>query len=126
MRFFRIVVFGMGLLELAVDDRDTVEQVLGYLNFSSGATDHGFFQGLNRLFSLVAAYRSDSSIDESTPDWRRVTELLGAQLTELSKNSSTFADVDQARSLLEILSGVFIKRYRAFHSDLLRHQDEQF
>lgn len=116
----------MGLTELATDDRETVEQVLGYLNFSSGTTDPGFFQGLNRLFSLVAACRSDSTTDESTPDWRQVTELLGAQLSELSRNSSTFADADQARSALEILSGVFIKRYRAFHADLLHHQDEQF
>ena len=116
----------MGQLELAADDRDTVEQVLGYLNFSSGATDPGFFQGLNRLFALVVESRSASSDDESKPDWRRVTELLDGQLTELSRDSSTFTDADQARSVLEILSGVIVKRYGAFHTDLLRHQDEQF
>ncbi len=116
----------MDTRELALDDRDTVEQVLGYLNFSSGATDLGFFQGLNRLFSLVAKSREDSTIDESAPDWRCVTELLEKQLSELSRDSSAFADSDQARSALEILSHVLIKRYRAFHADLLRHQDEQF
>ena len=116
----------MGQLELAADDRDAVEQVLGYLNFSSGATDPGFFQGLNRLFALVVESRSASSDDESKPDWRRVTELLDGQLTELSRDSSTFTDADQARSVLEILSGVIVKRYGAFHTDLLRHQDEQF
>ena len=116
----------MRSMELAADDRDSVEQVLGYLNFSSGATDPSFFQGLNRLFSLVAASQPASSTDKLTPDWRRVTELLGAQLTELSKNSPTFANADQARSALELLSDDLIKRYRAFHADLLHHQDEQF
>ena len=109
------------------DDANAVQLVLGYLNFSSGATDPSFFDGLNRIFSGVAgtSNRSQDSTGNSRPLWRNATDYLVAKLDQLSTDSSTFANSDQARAVLTILPEV-VEGYRSFHIDLLQHQSSDF
>lgn len=92
-------------------------QVLGYLNFSSGATDTKFLANLNQIFRLV-------SPSEQQSEWQAAIEFLQTMLTELERESSTFRDASQARSILELVRDHVVPCYFAFHADLLFHQSE--
>ena len=119
----------MDARDLSADVEDAVKQVLGYLNFSSGATDPAFFKGLNSVFSAVSASESvkpGTSRSKSRPaTWRLVTEFLSTQLNELASDSSTFANSDQARHALDNVPHI-VGAYRRFHTDLLQHQSDEF
>ena len=47
------------------DARRTAPEIIGYLNFSSGAPDPRFLGSINELFGLIAARREDKE-----PAWR--------------------------------------------------------
>src|SRR5207237_5567917 len=90
-----------------------VEQVLGYLNFSSGAPDPQFLANLDRLFEQTAAEHS------GLPVWLQVGRLLTDRLAELRNQSATFREADQAAAVLELVFDQALPAYRQFHSDLL-------
>jgi len=108
----------MGIRDLNAEDGKLLEQVLGYLNFSTGAADPCFLAGLNRVFSLT----------EDTPDrpaWRAVLDLLEQELQRLSEQSSVFQDSGQAAAVFELLRAHVLPGYLRHHRDLLFHQDER-
>ena len=97
--------------ESASQGRDkTTQQVLGYLNFSSGVADPQYLGALNELF-------------RETPNWQQVVEALTNSLDQLEKTSSTFADATQARRVLQLIPK-FIEQYFEHHTELLAHQDD--
>jgi hypothetical protein len=93
------------------------QELLGYLNFSSGASDPQFLANLNALFAAVEA-------DAGGGAWRTVGRLLGERLQELSAREPAFQNVEQARGVLRLAFEVLPDRYRAFHRDLLYHQSD--
>src|SRR3954453_13484217 len=96
-----------------------VEQILGYLNFSSGAADVQFLGNLNQLFAWVAIQKS------GTPIWFEAGRLLTDRLAALRTSSPTFRDAEQAASVLELVFDQTLPAYRRFHRDLLFHRNDK-
>ena len=63
----------MDLSDLGTDARRITQEILGYLNFSSGAPDPGFLKNVNALFGLIESARSG---DE--PAWQTLAAVLCA------------------------------------------------
>ncbi|MCZ6644147.1 MAG: hypothetical protein O7F71_21440, partial [Gammaproteobacteria bacterium] len=99
-------------------DAQPLQQVLGYLNFSSGASDPQFLATLNLLF----AEAEEQSPTE--PIWRCVCTRLEKSLHEVEQSSSAFADAQQARHVLSLLREFFPAYFR-YHADLLAHVEDQ-
>ncbi|MEX2172602.1 MAG: hypothetical protein WD851_25000 [Pirellulales bacterium] len=97
-----------------------LEEVAGYLNFSSGAPDAKFLRNLNELFR-----RCELAV---APDGDAVATLCQwflATLGRLCETNPAFVDTDQARCIVQLLEA-FRASYREFHRDLLWHrQDEE-
>ncbi|HZN36306.1 MAG TPA: hypothetical protein VFB80_20900 [Pirellulaceae bacterium] len=95
-----------------------VDQVLGYLNFSSGANDPQFLANLNRLFESASA-------DRGLPAWLAVSRQLTERLVMLRGSSPAFRDADQAAAVLELVFDRTLPAYREFHRDLLFHRTDE-
>jgi len=109
----------MGDREQGIGSDPVLDQILGYLNFSSGATDPQFLANLNHAFELVAR----SEPERST--WRALERQLRDRLTTLRESSAAFRDAEQASAVLELVFRHTLPGYRQFHRDLLFHQTEQ-
>nr|WP_052303608.1 hypothetical protein [Pirellula staleyi] len=96
-------------------ERLELEQLLGYLNFSTGATDPQFLANLDHLFERSAAVAPIGT-------WREVGRRLRQKLVELSDTSPVFRNIDQASSVLELVWDFTLPSYLRFHGDLLFHQ----
>ncbi len=96
-----------------------VEQVLGYLNFSSGAADAQFLANLNRLFESAAGQPGEPAA------WLAVGRLLTTRLVEKREQSAAFRDADQAAAVLELVFDQALPAYRRFHRDLLFHRTDE-
>ncbi len=115
----------MQLRDLSPDDHHTIEQILGYLNFSSGAFSSPFFAQCNELVARISPPEDlPSGLESSIPVWQRVIDLLQAELEELRRTNSTFEQSDQAAEALQLVGQHIIPGYLTFHRDLLFHQDE--
>src|SRR5438874_2541273 len=97
-----------------------LEQAVGYLNFSSGASDPRFLRALNALFAAV-----ERSCDETQQPACVLCDLLEQRMDELSASASAFGDVSQARIVVRLLRDHLLPAYRAFHRDLLWHQSDR-
>ncbi len=100
-------------------DAAILQELLGYLNFSSGTSDPQFLANLDRLFRRLEADRG-----EQIDTWRQVRDLLSGRLDELAATTATFRDCDQARGILGLAFEHFSPAYREFHRDLLPHLSE--
>lgn len=91
-----------------------LSEVLGYLNFSNGAADSHFASNLNQLF-----------LEGGEPcSWQQVRTNLEDELTALQETSSAFAEITQAKAVLQIAFEDFLPAYRKFHQDLFFHLDD--
>ncbi len=95
------------------------QELLGYLNFSSGTADPQFLRNLNELFGSI-----ELGGRYNGPTFRVAGGLLHGHLDELSGHSAAFQDVEQARRVLQLAIDDFPTRYRQFHRDLLFHQQD--
>jgi len=93
--------------------------VLGYLNFSSGATDPRFLDNLNRLFAALDA----TAIEEQI--WQALGNTLRAELQAARGTSDAFRQVDQAEAVLALVFDAVLPAYRRFHRDLLFHLTDE-
>ncbi len=93
------------------------EEIVGYLNFSSGVTDPKFLRNLNELFRELDAEPNDSLA--------KFAELVGQTTARLNAVGGPFADTTQAEAVLRILTRHFLPEYREFHGDLLFHQESR-
>lgn len=120
----------MELRELKIEDHTTLEKVLGYLNFSSGASDAKFLANLNLVFAWFEQTTASgptaatSTAAAGPAPWQAVLALLEAKLQSLRTDSAAFRDADQAASVLELVRAQVLPGYRRFHADLLFHQTE--
>jgi hypothetical protein len=103
-----------------LDVRPLAQEILGYLNFSSGTADPKFLKNLSDLFSIL-----DRLSGKKTPTWRRLGETLRAELQVLHGESDTFRTSEQAEAVLGILFDLALPGYREFHCDLLFHQSDE-
>src|SRR5687768_10538127 len=108
----------MGKRELEAGGEPALQQVLGYLNFSSGAADPQFLASLNSLFEHVASSAT------GTPVWLEVGRLLTERLVLLQGHLPAFADAAQATAVLELVFDRTLPAYRQFHRDLLFHHSD--
>ena len=115
----------MDLDQLGTKASKWVQETLGYLNFSSGATDPAFLVNLNELFGLISA-ESDGGQDSRTePVWETLKQLLQSGLSRLHGSSSVFRQTDQARSVIRLVFEELLSAYRGHHRDLLFHQTDE-
>jgi len=101
------------------DARAAWQEVAGYLNFATGASDPKFLRNLDLLF--LATESPTARTDER---WQGFFQELTAQLQELSRREPAFRDVEQALSVTSLVGGKFLPAYRDHHRDLLYHQPE--
>lgn len=93
-----------------------LEEVVGYLNYSSGASDPKFLKSINQLFHAIEDGKPDAESLATLCAW------LGHTIDRLHASGGAFTDVTQARAILQLLQEKLIPTYREFHSDLLFHQ----
>ncbi len=118
--------------------RAYIKEVLGYLNFSSGAPDPRFLRDLNSLYTILArgdtsafshdceghTRRKPSREEAGVPLWRRLQATLCESLEELKASSEAFKHSEQAETVLHLVFDELLPEYREFHKDLLFHQRE--
>ncbi|MBI3862403.1 MAG: hypothetical protein HY290_10960 [Planctomycetia bacterium] len=93
------------------DEETALTEVLGYLNFSSGAADSRFQKNLDRLHRWFAPAGGQPAL----------RGLLDRRLEALSGSSPAFRDTDQARRVLALVFDEALPAYRQHHADLLFH-----
>ncbi|HEX4148573.1 MAG TPA: hypothetical protein VHY20_06285, partial [Pirellulales bacterium] len=96
----------------------TLDESLGYLNFSSGAADPRFLKGFNELFGLAGG------LSPQGKPWKALHGLLVDRLAVLWGQSPAFADTTQAEAVLALAFDHVLPAYRHYHSDLLQHQSD--
>ena len=106
--------------KLGDDVSSLAQDILGYLNFSSGAPDPRFLKNLNDLFGRIEAARA-----EREPAWQALGQVLRAELQAVRGVSDAFRQVDQAEAVLGLVFDAALAAYREFHRDLLFHQTEE-
>jgi len=100
------------------DDDAVLEDVVGYLNFSSGVSDPKFLRHINELYCAI---EQQVTRDKSLPEL--ISRLLKT-LERLQTNGGPFADATQARAVIDLLSQKLLPAYQEFHRDLLFHQQK--
>jgi hypothetical protein len=103
------------------DPSSLAQDILGYLNFSSGTPDPRFLKNLDELFGRIAAARSK----REPPVWQTLAQRLRAALETVRGASDAFREVDQAEAVLGLVFDDLLPAYRQFHRDLLFHQTEE-
>jgi len=103
--------------------KEAMHQILGYLNFSSGAADVSFLANLNGLFAELP--QPAEATEGGSPAWRLVVAELRAELDDLRGQDSPFRDAHQAAAALELAAEHVGPGYLQFHADLLFHQTEE-
>ncbi|HMO91972.1 MAG TPA: hypothetical protein PKD64_07205 [Pirellulaceae bacterium] len=127
-----------------------LDQILGYLNFSSsGENCEHLLQNVNQLYAHIISSRESQCIDDAddhrTPelrkkaivsieendspiksglDWVTATaaDLLIGRLDYLKAHNRTFADSEQAARVIQLVFSDFLPEYLARHQDLLFHR----
>ena len=103
------------------DDIATISQeILGYLNFSSGTPDPRFLENVNKLFGRIEARSPPAK-----PTWRALGDVLRAELNAVEGASDAFRRIDQAEAVLKLVFDLALPAYREFHRDLLFHQTDE-
>ena len=101
----------MAKLELNEKDKTLINEILGYLNFSSGSLDVQFLKAWNALYESFAT-------KGSTEIWRDILSVLSSELERLVDAGGAFRDSRQACNVLNLVSETLVE-YRQFHEDTL-------
>ncbi|MCL2623167.1 MAG: hypothetical protein FWD31_05805 [Planctomycetaceae bacterium] len=99
--------------------RSKIKEILGYLSFSAGTRDTSFLRSINELFAWLVANRQ-------TPSRQLLHQILTQELDTLRQESDAFRSSGQANAALTLVFEKLLPAYRAFHSDLLFHQSDDF
>jgi hypothetical protein len=108
----------MGQRELDALGDPSLDQALGYLNFSAGSSDPLFLARLSGLFGHIAQEKP------LEPTWQAMGELLKTRLEVLTKTAPAFKDANQARAVLPLVFDQTLRAYREYHRDLLFHHTD--
>ena len=96
----------------------SLEEVAGYLNFSSGTSDPNLLKNINSL------YREFEGEFPAADTQQKLCQSLLETLHKLQQNGKAFADIQQAESVVRLLGEKLLPLYRQFHEDLLFHQSD--
>ena len=111
---------------LGTDAAKTGQEIVGYLNFSSGAADPRFLQNVNRLFEVLDA---DSlrgcPADRVEPTWKALHRSVAKTLQELHGRSEAFRQIEQAEAVLGLVFEKTLPGLPPVPRDLLFHQSEE-
>ena len=110
----------MEQLGQGTDAAKTGQEILGYLNFSSGAADPRFLRNINHLFEVI-----DACPERVEPTWKAMHHFLAKTLQDLHGRGEAFRQIDQAEAVLGLVFDKTLPGYRQFHADLLFHQSEE-
>jgi hypothetical protein len=100
-------------------DASPLEAILGYLNFSEGASDPEFLGSLDRLYREI-----EGEGGERDETYLVVRDRLRAHLPALAGTTAAFRDTEQARAVIDLVFDKFAPAYREFHRDLLVGQSD--
>jgi len=100
-------------------DRQALREILGYINFSSGASDASFLRSVNYLFGRI-----ESSPRRKEPVWCVLAQRLREHLAVLRETAEPFHRSQQAEAILKLVFDHFLPAYRAHHRNLLFHQTD--
>ena len=111
----------MGSTNPELATQQTSEHILGYLNFSSGATDLKFVNCVNQIFAELDSQGRETNLATQFRDW------LNSQIESHSSSpNSKIKNFDQAKAVLELAFHTVMPAYQKHHKDLLFHQNEDF
>jgi hypothetical protein len=99
--------------------RAKIKDILGYLTFSTGARDVGFLGTLSTVYDFLSQKKQQGT-------WQVLYATLVRELKKLSKESEAFQSTKQASNALIFVFEKILPAYRAFHSDVLFHQTDDF
>ena len=116
-------------------EKSLLEEILGYLNFSSGSENPAFLSALNQMAESIshewgrrpaAQKEQGTDQDESSdqPAWRKLHAHLLAGLASLKGSSKAFDQVSQAEAVLNLVFEKGLPAYQKYHRDLLFHQTD--
>ena len=108
---------GTPLAEPAFDQ--VLDQILGYLNFSSGSHDPKLYFNVNLVFKALDEIESEKSL------LKLVRDTMIGRLDLLSEQNPSFEKSQQAREVIQLTFDRVIADFRAFHSDVLFHQNNE-
>ncbi len=111
----------MNPTEWNTNEKEALEIVLGYLNFSSGDPAPKFLVGLNTICAGLDARKEEG---DSTPAWRRLAVALWDYLKWVQPTSDIFSQDLQVRQALLFAFLYFFPQYRVWHKNLLFHQKD--
>lgn len=94
-----------------------LDEILSYLNLSSGVPDARFQAKLNRVIQQMEA-----SPQRPPRPWQTLGKLLLERLASLAGGSAVFRQSEQAEAVIELAFHRLPDAYRDWHRDLLRHQ----
>ncbi len=115
----------MAITQTEVDQ--SIEGVLGYLNYSSGTHDPNFFEQLDTIYQHCTQHVEITVSGNSNSDvWCSLFRLLKSKLKSLSQTNSHFAATEQAALVLSKTEDEILPGYLKFHADLLFHQSTEF
>ena len=97
-----------------------LEEAVGYLNFSSGASDPKFLRAVSAIFAKI-----ECGCDQDRQPALVLCDWLEQRMNELSASASAFGDITQASSVVRLLRDHLLPEYKAFHRDLLWHQSDR-
>ena len=116
--------------------QDTLDQIVGYLNFSSGNGDAKFLANLNSIFAVAMAEHNSDTATACQPG-DEVSNSIGLQivgkvngyllnrLEQLEQENETYRDTRQSRMAIELTLQRLLPIYRDFHQDQLFHQSDE-
>ena len=96
----------------------SLDELLGYLTFSSGADDPQFLANLNEFYRAVEAEVGEAAALSN------IEQRLLARLDQLAATSPAFRNTEQARAVIDLLFHQVISAYREYHRDSLFHQTD--
>ncbi|WP_442483461.1 hypothetical protein [Aeoliella sp. SH292] len=99
-----------------------LQEVVGYLNFSSGTHDPKFLANLNEVYRFVEQRTVPGAETLAT-----LFTLIDQRAAELHATGGAFSEIGQVTRVVQLVRDHFLPAYREFHRDLLRHRpDEEF
>ena len=104
------------ILKLKLERQKAIEQVVGYLNFSSGSPDACFHGNLDSLFA-------EGSADDLPVYEHVLRQLLQATRELCATDNEAFRSTEQAERVLKIAVDNVIPEYLRGHDALLFHQN---
>ena len=120
--------FGTGTGSIHIGERamslepTILQEVLGYLNFSSGKPDPRLLGNLNALYQSAEDTAADGQATE--PTIQSVRKQLQAKLDTLAGAPGAFENVEQIFAVLPLVFDLLPAAYRRFHRDLLFHESD--